>query len=142
MREKPEKVLIIDDDLDFVEYVRMALERAGRNVLGATTGSSGLETAWRERPAVVIVDLLMGPQDGFAICEELRARAETRHSAILVVSAIGKKLHKSFASPDVGARLDVDGFLDKPVQPDVLVRTVDEMLALARSRADRTEEET
>ena len=141
-REKPGKVLVIDDDPDFVEYIRMALQRAGHEALVATNGASGIQIAQREHPAVIIIDLLMGPQDGFTTCEQLRASPETQRSAILVVSAIGQKLHKTFASADVGARLDVDGFLDKPVDLDVLEETVGDMLALARSRARTTEEET
>lgn len=138
---KAGKVLVIDDDPDFVEYVRMALERAGYETLAAARGSTGLEIARRERPAVIIVDLLMGPQDGFTTCEQLRASPETQRSALLVVSAIEKKLHKTFASTDVGARLDVDGFLDKPVESEMLVKRVDEMLALARSRGCTSQEE-
>jgi len=84
----------------------------------------------------------MAPGDGFAACEELRARPETRRSAILVCTAIGQKMHKGFASLDVGARLDVDGFLDKPVEPEYLVGTVREMLALARRRTRSKEEKT
>lgn len=139
--EQTPKVLLIDDDPDFAEYVRIALERTGHQALVEISGSSGLQTAQRERPAVIIVDLLMSPQDGFTTCEQLRASPATQQAAILVVSAIGKKLHKTFASADVGARLDVDGFLEKPVDMDVLVKTVDEMLGLARSRARTSEEE-
>ena len=136
------KVLIIDDDLDFANCARLALERRGHAVLVANGGVEGVETAKRERPDVVIVDLLMVPDDGFTICEALRGLQETQRSAILIVSAIGRKLHKTFASPEVGARLDVDGFMDKPVQLDALARTVEEMLRLARSRAGETEENT
>lgn len=134
MQQNLGKVLIIDDDPDFVNYVRMVLEKRGHEVIGITQCPEGIEAARTQRPAVILVDLLMAPEDGFAVCDELRSSPETRQSAILVVSAIGQKMHKTFASPDVGGRLDVDGFLEKPIEPDVLVRTVDEMFALARSR--------
>ena len=139
--EKPGKVLIIDDDADFVECVRLALEHEGHTVLAATSGEAGVATARRERPEVIIVDLLMVPLDGFATCSALRSQAETERSAILVVSAIGRKLHKTPSSLDVGTRLDADGFLDKPVKTTLFVSTVREMLGLARSRASEAKGE-
>ena len=142
MQEKPGKVLVIDDDPDFVEFVRITLECKGHTVVAASNGPAGIEIARRERPAVVVVDLLMAPEDGFTICEELRAWPETKRSAVLVISAIGEKLHKTFASSDVGPRLEADGFLDKPVRPEVLVKSINEMLALARTRTPVSEEET
>ena len=136
-----DNILVIDDDSDFVEYVKTTLEHDGHTVASASSGREGVQAARRCRPAVVILDLLMAPEDGFATCEELRSYPETRRSAILVVSAIGRKMHKRFASPDVGARLDVDGFLEKPVEPETLSKTVSDMLTLARARAPATEEE-
>jgi len=133
--KEPGKILIIDDDRDFADCVRLALEREGHQVLVAGEGGEGIEIAGREIPEVIIVDLMMAPEDGFMTCEALRDLEATRRSAILVVSAIGEKLHKSFGSVDVGTRLDVDGFLDKPIQLDALVNTVEEMLRLARTRA-------
>ena len=132
---KPGKVLVIDDDPDFLQVTQLALERDGHKVLAAGDGTEGLRLAETERPEVVILDLLMVPQDGFAICESLRMANETRRPAILVISAIGEKLHKSFSSLDVGTRLDVDRYLDKPVDPHVLARTVNELLQVARQRA-------
>ena len=132
---KPGKVLVIDDDPDFLQVTQLALERDGHEVVAAADGAEGLHKAETERPEVVILDLLMAPQDGFAICESLRKTEEARRPAILVISAIGEKLHKSFSSLDVGTRLDVDGYLDKPVDLHVLVRTVNELLQVARARA-------
>ena len=134
MNEITGKLLVIDDDADFADTVRLILERRGHQVFVATTGDDGLACARREHPEVIIVDLLMAPVDGFEICEALRSREETRHAAILVVSAIGRKMHKTFASPEVGARLHADGFLDKPIEFDALAGTVGDMLRLARSR--------
>ena len=132
---KPGKVLVIDDDPDFLQVTQLALERGGHEVLVAGNGAEGLQTAETEQPEVVILDLLMVPQDGFAISESLRAARQTPRPAILVISAIGEKLHKSFSSLDVGTRLDVDRYLDKPVDPHVLARTVNELLQVARQRA-------
>lgn len=134
------KVLVIDDDTDFVEYVRAVLEHEGHRVFVATEGPAGVEAARREQPTVILVDLVMAPKDGFTICDELRSFPETRGSAILVVSAIHAKLHKTFGSLDVGARLDADGFLEKPFDQESLVERVGAMVRLARSRTRNTEE--
>ncbi len=132
------KVLIIDDDADFLEAVKTCLSSQGHEVLTASTGAEGVSSALRERPDVIVVDLLMAPEDGVAICEKLRAQPETHGAAILVVSAVHLKLHKSVKSPEIGARLDADGYLDKPVKPEELMKTVRDMLHLARSRAAMT----
>jgi CheY-like chemotaxis protein len=132
--------MVIDDDVDFVEYVRAVLESAGHEVLTAMDGPSGLAMARLERPDVILVDLLMVPEDGFTTCDRLRQEPQTRRLAILVASAIGQKMHKTLASPEVGARLDADGFLEKPVEPEALARRVGEMVELARSRAHTSEE--
>jgi len=117
----------------------MALESVGHRVVTASNGASGVAAAKAERPEVIIVDLLMSPEDGFTACEALRSAPETKHSAILVISAIGPKLHKTFSSTDLGARLDVDGFLEKPVETRALIERVNDMLLLARSRCSRDE---
>lgn len=141
MGKRSDSILVIDDDPDFVKYVKTTLEHEGYTVLSASSGQEGIEAAIRCRPAVVVLDLLMTPEDGFATCEELRSNPETRRAAIVVISAIGQKMHKKFGSLDVGARLDVDGFFEKPVEPEVLTRTVSDMLALAHSRRPAAKEE-
>lgn len=141
MSTAPAKVLVVDDDADFSEYVRAVLAREGHEVFVAADGAAGVETARRERPAVVLVDLLMAPQDGFSVCEELRADPQTKAAGVLVVSGIRQKLRKGYASPEVGPRLDVDGFLEKPVEHDDLVRAVEGALQLARARLRHAEDE-
>jgi len=128
------KVLLIDDDEVFAECIRNVLESRDYEVLVAADGIAGVETARRELPDVIIVDLLMAPPDGFAITDTLRSDPRTHGSAILVVSAIGRKLHKHVASIEVGARLDTDGYLEKPVDLYALVERVEDMVRLARSR--------
>jgi len=140
--KQSESILVIDDDPDFVNYVKTTLEHEGYTVMSASSGQDGVQAARRCRPAVVILDLLMIPEDGFATCEELRSDPATRRAAIVVISAIGQKMHKKFASLDVGARLDVDGFMEKPIEPGDLSRTVSDMLALAHSRMHATEEKS
>ena len=135
------KVLVIDDDPDFIQYVEMILERHGYRVLAASDGRTGLSLARSERPAVVLVDLLMSPDDGFVVCEQLRECPELQGVALIVVSAIRRKLHKTIASPDVGAKLDADAYIDKPFDPETLVRTVDEMVHLTASRASARREQ-
>ena len=134
MAAESAKVIVIDDDADFAEFVRTVLAGEGHDVFVATDGATGVAAARQQRPSLAIVDLLMTPRDGFSICEELRLHPETRDAGILIVTGIRKKLHKTFASADVGPKLDVDGFLEKPFGPEELVRSVDEVLRLTRSR--------
>ena len=134
------KILIIDDDPDFGDYVRKVLDREGYEVLVAADGHAGVATARVARPSVILVDLLMAPENGFSVCERLRQAPETMSAAVVIVSAIRQKLHKTYASPEVGARLDADAFLDKPIDPKMLVKVVAEMHQLAKSRMSDTAE--
>jgi CheY-like chemotaxis protein len=122
----PEKVLIlvIDDDADFVEFVRIVLEAHGYQVDAAATASAGLARARACRPDLILLDAMISCQlDGFNLIGTLRADPDLATVPVILISAI-------VAPTDLaGAGLAADAFLTKPVEPAVLLENVEKLLS-------------
>jgi DNA-binding response OmpR family regulator len=127
----PKKVLIIDDDIDLVEAMRITLEGAGFTVIDAQDGQKGLEKVNSEKPDLVILDVMMGTQDeGFHIAYSLRRNAATADLPIIMVTAIGQETGFMFDKEKDGDFLPVNEFIEKPINPDKLVESVKTNLGL------------
>jgi two-component system, OmpR family, alkaline phosphatase synthesis response regulator PhoP len=129
------KILIIDDDPDFVLATSMVLEGEGFTVATATTPEEGVEKVPSEKPDLVVLDVLMPNEyEGFEVAHIIREELGLKQLPILMLTAVHgvKKVPYRFAPDET--YLPVDVFMDKPIQPDTLVQTVKEMLG------DRREE--
>jgi CheY-like chemotaxis protein len=117
----PPKVLIVDDDPDFHVFVRAFLEPAGYSILSAYSEEQGIDMARRERPDVVLLDIMMkSTTDGFEFCRKVRRDPQVKHTPILGVSALEERMAVQ-CSPDRDPELfPVDGYLRKPVAPERL----------------------
>src|SRR5580765_4743289 len=82
------RVLVVDDESDFIELLKYNLESQGFELLTAVNGMEGLNAARRELPDVVLVDLMLPDLDGFSLCEILRSQPSTSQVPIIVVSAL------------------------------------------------------
>ena len=127
------KILVIDDDEDFLVAVQMALEAHGFEVETASDSREGIDKVLSTRPDLVILDVIMDTDyAGFEVARALREEHHQRELPIIMLSNIHslKKVPYRFA-PDE-AYLPVDLFLDKPVEAEVLVRTIREVLGELR----------
>jgi len=117
----PVKVLIVDDDPDFHTTVRSFLQSAGYAVVSAYSEREGLELARREKPDVILLDIIMQTTtDGFDFCREARRDPYIKHTPIMGVSAIEKVTGVHYP-PDIDPALfPVDAYLSKPVTPERL----------------------
>lgn len=125
------KILIIDDDPDLTQALRTTLESRQYIVVTAADRSEGMQKIKDDKPDLIILDVMMATwQDGFEMARELRADAQFKDMPILMLSAIkdrtGVGFKSSVGDPDW---LPVDRFLDKPVEPDVLLAEVDKLLS-------------
>ena len=127
------KVLIIDDDPDIVTAVRMSLESAGHQVIDAASGAEGVQKIKAERPELIILDVMMETHtEGFQLALKLHSPdpsseyAEFRNIPILMLTAIHSTTPLRF-EPDIDY-LPVELFVDKPIDPDGLIRKVDWIL--------------
>ncbi len=116
------KVLIIDDDIDLVEALRITLEKSGFEVIDAQDGVKGFEKVKNENPDVVILDVMMGSQDeGFHVAYNIRNDAGTADIPILMLTAVGQETGFEFDKEKDEDFLPVNEFIEKPIDPDVLI---------------------
>ncbi len=124
------KILIIDDDPDITEAMRVVLENRDFRVDSALDSVAGMQKIKTNRPDLIILDVMMNTsQEGFTLCRDLKSGADTRDIPILMLTAVKDKTGFDFgtaAGDDTW--LPVEAFLDKPVKPDVLLQTIDELL--------------
>ncbi|TFH00558.1 MAG: response regulator [Calditrichales bacterium] len=119
------KVLIIDDDIDLVEAMRLILESAGFDVIDAQDGAKGLEKVEKESPDIVILDVMMGTQDeGFHVAYQIRANASVKKIPIIMLTAVGQETGFRFDKEKDADFLPVNEFMEKPVNPEILIELV------------------
>ena len=119
------KILIIDDDIDLVEVMRITLESVGFEVVDAQEGRKGLEKVEKERPDLVILDVMMGTQDeGFHVAYQIRSNPDTADIPVLMITAIGQETGFEFDKEKDLDYLPVQEFIAKPIDPDLLIETV------------------
>jgi DNA-binding response OmpR family regulator len=122
-------VVVIEDEPDVLALVIYTLRAAGFDALGAGTAGEGLAIAALHRPAVVVIDRMLGDADGIDICTHLRADEQLADAALLVLSARG-----SFQDRQSGLAAGADDYLVKPFPLDALVDRVRRLVALAAAR--------
>ncbi|MBI4278275.1 MAG: response regulator [Armatimonadetes bacterium] len=123
------RILVIDDDVDFVKATRMVLERHGYQVFAALDGVEGLQVARRERPDLIILDIIMPLQDGFTVCEELKRDPALADVPVLMLTSFAERGHETDLPVSAGLTLEAEDYLDKPAPPDVLLARVARLLA-------------
>ncbi|RLE13780.1 response regulator [Candidatus Aerophobetes bacterium] len=124
-----EKVLIVDDEVDFVEINKAALENKGYQVISAYNGEEGVKKALEEKPDIVILDVMMTTKtEGFDVARELRKHKEMQDTPIIMLTAIRERMDIKWKIQPDKEWLPVTEFLEKPVPPDKLIEKVEEML--------------
>lgn len=131
MSDKP-LILVVDDDPDFIEIGRLALERAGYRVVGAGSPAEALKAIESERPALIVSDLMMNSTDaGFLLARRIKEDAALKDIPVIIVSAIADRLGFDFRPTDKEdlASMRADAFLRKPAPAAMLTATVARLLA-------------
>ena len=110
------KILIIDDEPDFLSVLRVRLEANDYEVIEASDGEEGLKKAEAEKPDVILVDIIMPKKDGYTLVRELKYKETTKSIPIIVMTA----------KPDMKDLFEIEGFKDYVVKPfeneDLLLR--------------------
>lgn len=122
------KILIVDDDPDFVEATRMVLESKGYEVISAADGDEGLRKVKEELPDLVILDVIMSTVlDGLHMSQEMANDLEQENIPILMVTSIANSDYAALFPTD--EYVHIDDFVTKPVAPDELLRRVEKLVA-------------
>jgi CheY-like chemotaxis protein len=124
------RILVIDDDVELTTTVKTVLESRGYIVNTANDRASGMEKAKTENPDLILLDVMMEThQDGFEMARELKKDPQSKDTPILMLTAIKEESGVDFKSvAGDPSWLPVDGFLDKPVTPKVLIDEIEKLL--------------
>jgi DNA-binding response OmpR family regulator len=117
------KILLVDDELDLVDMVKIRLESWGFDVLTAYDGQDGLNKAKKEVPDLIVLDLMLPRIDGFKVCRMLKFDEKYKKIPVILFSARAQDSDKKMGS-EVGA----DAYITKPFEPAVLLDKIKELL--------------
>lgn len=131
---KTAEILIIDDDPDIVEALKITLESKSHRVRSAFDGKEGLKEVEKKKPDLIILDLLLPKEDGATLCRELKENPEYSNIPILVLTAMAEKMNIKVLSGPGKAPLPADAYVDKPIQPNELLSRVKHLLDKAKSK--------
>ena len=127
-----EKLLIVDDEKNFVEMLSERLEAKGFDIVKAFNGKEGLEKAHSEKPDLVILDVIMPDMDGYGVCRKLKLEGNFKETPVIMLTA-------KFQPNDVefGKKMGADAYFTKPLELDVLLHKVSALLRMKRKNAKR-----
>ena len=123
MAGKGPTVLVVDDDPEIVTMVSLRLGKKGYHVVTANDGNEALEAARRERPALIVLDVMMPGKTGWEVARALRQDPVTEKVKIVMLTAIGASVNE-LTSPIYGA----DAYIDKPFDFAHLEKTVAKLI--------------
>lgn len=123
MKKREIKILLVDDEPDILEIVGYNLSSEGYNVTTAKNGIEAIAKAKKERPHLIILDVMMPEMDGIETCEQIRKSPELKDSIITFLTARGED-YSQVAGFDAGA----DDYITKPIKPKLLISKVKALL--------------
>ncbi len=118
------KILIIDDDPDIIEAATVLLESKKYRVFSETDPEKGFESAFNNKPDLIILDIMMNePDDGFFLLKRLKKN--NINTPVIIYSSVSNALGYDFGKNSL---IQVDEFIDKPAEPEVLLNTIEKLL--------------
>jgi len=123
MKKKDIKILLVDDEPDILEIVGYNLSQEGYKIVTATNGKEAIVAAKKERPHLIIIDVMMPEMDGMEACENIRKIPELSNTIITFLTARSED-YSQVAGFDAGA----DDYIAKPIKPKLLVSKVKALL--------------
>jgi len=134
------KILIVDDEPDAISFIGTVLEDNHFDYISADNGNSGIEMARKERPHVILLDLIMPEKSGLMMFQEMKKDPELRNIPIVILSGasevtgvdfknfIFKPLPRNVKTVGQGQAFSPDDFLEKPIDPDELIKAIKKVL--------------
>jgi len=124
MESQAKRVVCIEDEPEMIDLVRLILGRKGFEVIGANGGVEGLEAVRREKPDLVLLDLMMPDMDGWEVYQQIKADETLRHIPVVVVTAKAQSIDKV-----LGLHIaKVDDYITKPFGPQELLESIAKIL--------------
>ena len=123
MNEK-KLILVVDDDPDLVEAVSMKLESENYRVAKAYDGNEAWEKIKEERPALIVLDVMMPEKDGYAVCREIKSDPEYKDISVILLTAVGEAVPSTKYTHMDGKTALADDFIAKPIDMDELMEII------------------
>jgi DNA-binding response OmpR family regulator len=128
------KLLIVEDNTELLELMRLGLKQAGFSISTATNGLDALKKARSIMPDLIVLDLILPELDGFAVCEALKRSPDTSAIPIILLTGLSGEFTR-YAGIESGA----DEYVSKPISPEQLVPKIKSTLRAARTKANLAE---
>ncbi|MDE0470712.1 MAG: response regulator transcription factor [Ekhidna sp.] len=132
MAKHNQKILVVDDEGDILEFLKYNLSKEGYNVRTATDGIKGVEVAKSFKPNLILLDIMMPKQDGVETCRQMREIPEIANSFVIFLTARSEEYSEVVAF-DMGA----DDYITKPIKPRALISRIN---ALFRRKSKKKKE--
>ena len=118
------QILCIEDDEEMIDLIRLILTRKGFEVLGASSGASGLEIIRNEKPDLVLLDLMMPEMDGWEVYQQIKSDEANLNIPVIVVTAKAQSIDRV-----LGLHIaKVDDYISKPFSPQELLDSIESVL--------------
>ncbi|MBU1565950.1 MAG: response regulator [Proteobacteria bacterium] len=121
-------ILVVDDDTDLVEMVAMKLESKNFRVAKAYDGVEAMAKIKEERPALIILDVMMPRKDGYTLCDELKNSDEYKGIVVILLTAVTEAISSTNYTHIGGKTTLADDFIPKPIDMDKLMEIVEDSL--------------
>jgi CheY-like chemotaxis protein len=117
------RVLLVDDDFDFLAATKTMIEAGGYTVDTAENAEDGLEKAREDKPDLIVLDVMMPGMSGWEACEILKNTPGTEDIPIIMLTAVASKVRQTSYSHHSGKQTEADDYIPKPVEiPDLIAR--------------------
>lgn len=126
--ERKAKILLVDDDVDFVESTKMVLESKPYEVIVAREGDEGLRLAREKNPDLILLDIIMPVQDGFTAAEQLKKDPQLSKIPVLMLTSFSQRIGETSIPVSRGLKLEAEDYIEKPVSPEELLSRVQRYL--------------
>jgi two-component system alkaline phosphatase synthesis response regulator PhoP len=126
--EKKAKILLVDDDIDFVEATKTILESKPYEVIVANEGDDGLRKARKENPDLILLDIIMPVKDGFTAAEQLKKDPQLSKIPVIMLTSFSTRGVGTGIPRGRGTTLEAEDYIEKPVSPKELLRRVETYL--------------
>ncbi|MBE9571779.1 MAG: response regulator [Desulfobacterales bacterium] len=124
------KILIVDDELEQIDFASTVLEESGYTAISAMDGKEGMKKVKAEKPDLILLDILMPERGGIGMYHNLKHDEETKKIPVVIVTGVARGGH--FDDRMVRQDQDIpapDGYVEKPMNPDALLKMVSDLLS-------------
>jgi two-component system alkaline phosphatase synthesis response regulator PhoP len=122
------KILVVDDDQDFVDAVRVVVENDGYDVEVAYDGKEALDKVAQSKPDLIILDVMMPVMHGHEACKILKADPATSEIPVILLTAVASRVTSSTYTHRDMLESEAEDYIPKPVEPEVLLSRIKDWL--------------